>query len=101
ESLVEKPDTNDDHALKGNPTAFPCPAPVPFSSVYQNADGRQEIFIVGNSGAAFHNWQTSPNLGWNGFSIQTSPALKSDCVLGRNEDGRLEAFAIGTDGNVY
>ncbi len=34
--------------------------------VVNNADGRLEVFLLGNDQNIWHIWQTSPNNGWSG-----------------------------------
>ncbi|MEP7305143.1 MAG: hypothetical protein ABJA98_06465 [Acidobacteriota bacterium] len=73
--------------------------------VGRNADGRQEIFAVGDDGAIWQKWQLAPNSGWSDWKSLGTPtretALTERLVAGRNQDGRQELFAIGTDGNVW
>ncbi len=48
----------------------------------------------------FHNWQREPNDCW----WSDAAALGGDClqlVIGRNADGRMEVFYIGTDSQIY
>jgi hypothetical protein len=69
-------------------------------AVDQNADGRLEVFAIAD-GALWHIWQTTAGGGWykswfssgkpSGINLQAGPTLV------RNADGRLEAFASGSD----
>jgi hypothetical protein len=72
----------------------------------KNADGRLEVFAIGDDGVLYHIWQTVPNatlIGWsawaalgNGYAVGSSgPAV------GVNADGRLEVFAEGSEGYLY
>ena len=77
--------------------------------IVQNADGRLEVFARGVDRALIHIWQTAPNNGWSdwdslgiphpeyrapdGFAIGD---LDSAPAVGRNADGRLEVFAVGS-----
>ena len=71
-------------------------------AVAANADRRTEIFALGADHHIYHNWQTSPGGGFQGWSIfSPSPQLVSDPGVGLNSDGRLESFATGGDGNLY
>jgi hypothetical protein len=66
-----------------------------------NSDGRQEIFIVGKTGALYHNYQTTINGNWSGFiSLGGNWAQNGQPEVLRNKDGRLELFIIGTNGQL-
>src|SRR6266480_8019782 len=39
-----------------------------------NADGRQEIFAIGDNGAIWHKWQVFPNAGWSQWATMGMPA---------------------------
>jgi RHS repeat-associated protein len=68
-----------------------------------NADGRLEVFARGTDNALWRNSQTAPGgHGWYGWvsvgGAFFDPAAARDvAVVARNADGRLEAFARGTD----
>ena len=68
-----------------------------------NADGRQEVFAIGNN-ALWHVWQTAPNGGWSNWgSLGGPPAatwLQSPAV-GLNADGRLELFVLSQHDAVW
>jgi hypothetical protein len=76
--------------------------------VAANADGRLEVFARGTDGALWHRWQVTPGGWWAGwYSLGPPPAQPTPSVMtstptvGRNADGRLEAFARGTDGALW
>jgi hypothetical protein len=87
---------------KGRP-----PANVRLTShvVGRNADGRLEIFAVGEDNALWQKWQVAPNDGWSEWKTLGAPArdasLTDQFTVGRNQDGRQEVFAVGSDGNVW
>lgn len=61
-----------------------------------NADGRIELFTVGENEQLSHIWQTAPNNGWStwgslGAPVNVALDYKKPAV-GRNKDGRLEVF---------
>jgi hypothetical protein len=76
--------------------------------VIQNADGRLELFARGVNRDLIHIFQTAPNNGWSDWESLGVPhpeAVSPDTILGtlvtapivgRNADGRLEVFAIGS-----
>jgi hypothetical protein len=71
-----------------------------------NADGRQELFAVGEDGALWQKWQTAPNGGWSEWLGRGRPAgdvrLSTDqFTVGRNADGRQELFGVGSDGEIW
>ncbi len=68
-------------------------------AVFQNADGRLEVFAVGPDGNLGHMYQTSPNGGWSGWG-DLGPSIQGLPVVFQNADGRLEIFAVGPDGKL-
>lgn len=70
-----------------------------------NQDGRQEVFALGEDNALWHIWQVAPNNGWSHWQRLGSPSattvLTGKLTVGRNQDGRQELFALGTDGNIW
>jgi hypothetical protein len=70
-----------------------------------NADGRQELFVVGEDGALWQKWQTARNGGWSEWLGRGRPAsevrLTGQLTVGRNRDGRQELFGVGSDGEVW
>ena len=80
-------------------------------TVGSNADGRQELFVMGGDDALWHIWQVAPNAGWSdwkslgkprdqfGFPVNSPEPPKdrdlSQPVVQRNADGHLEVFAPG------
>jgi hypothetical protein len=67
--------------------------------VGKNADGRLEIFAVGEDFALWQKWQVAPNNGWSdtwktlGHPF-AGPSLGGQLTVGRNQDGRQEVFAV-------
>ena len=88
--------------------SFGSPPGVPFTigdpRVVRNEDGRLEVFILGSDGNIWHIWQVAPNNGWSGWdSFPAAPAGVANGApfVGTNQDGRIELFVTGGDGNVY
>ena len=78
--------------------------------VASNADGRLEVFLLGNDLNIWHIWQTAPNGTWSAWQTLGSPTTaggspilnyRGRWQIGKNSDGRVELFVAGTDGNVY
>lgn len=73
--------------------------------VASNQDGRLEVFYVRDDGILVHDWQTKAGMGatWSGpWPLhQTRFEARSGVAAGRNQDGRLEAFVVGTDRRLY
>lgn len=77
--------------------------------VGRNADGRLEIFAVGPVGVGgnelWQMWQVAPNSGWSAWKFpgipESSIFFTDQFTVGRNQDGRQEVFAVGSDGNVW
>jgi len=73
-------------------------------NVHQNSDGRLEVFMAGSDNALWHIWQIKPNGTWSAWGfLGTPPGTNSMSypVAGENEDGRLEAFVIGSDNALW
>ncbi len=68
-----------------------------------SADGRLELFAVGDDRQLWHIWQTAPNNGWSEWTSHGSPpgGLEFPCVIAPSKDGRLEVFCIGNDGQLW
>ena len=69
------------------------------------ADGRQEIFAIGDDKTL---WQTSlvaPNNGWSAWktlrTLVRETSFTDQCTVGSTQDGRQEGGAVGSDGNVW
>jgi GR25 family glycosyltransferase involved in LPS biosynthesis len=87
---------------KGRPSAN---VGVKSHVVGSNADGRQEIFGIGDDNALWQKWQVSPNDDWSEWKTLGRPAgdtsITNKFALGKNQDGRQEVFAVGSDGNIW
>jgi len=66
----------------------------------KNADGRLELFAVGEDGIIYHRWQDVPNGNWGDWNQLGGTSIQQ-ISIGRNADGRLELFALGGDRSVY
>src|SRR3954454_22565973 len=73
--------------------------------VGRNADGRQEMFAIGDDNALWQKWQVAPNGGWSDWKTLSTPSrsvfLTEQLTVGRNKDGRQEVYAHGSDGNIW
>jgi acylphosphatase len=72
--------------------------------VGKNDDGRLEVFTVGTDGALWHLWQTVPNGVWSNWTTLGNPPnanVQSAPSVSKNQDGRLEAFNICSDGALW
>ena len=79
-------------------------AVIPAICVGTNADGRLEAFVRGLDGAVYHNAQNQPNAvsgNWAGWHALGKAQQVVQIAVARNADGRLELFAIGTDGALW
>ncbi len=78
-------------------------------AVGNNADGRIALFTVANNAGGYdiyHAWQNTVNdetswSAWTGFGRPSSSVDLDDPVLARNQDGRLDVFSTGSDGNLW
>ncbi|WP_150107567.1 CHAP domain-containing protein [Pedosphaera parvula] len=66
-----------------------------------NADGRLDLWGVGTDGSVYHNVQSTPNGGWNGWVTTGLSGVQSGVTVARNADGRLEAFARGSNNSIW
>lgn len=74
-------------------------------SVATNADGRQEVFAVNASDhQVYHAWQLAPNSppngGWSGWASLGGSFGLVETAAARNNDGRLEVFAVASNGTM-
>src|SRR6266496_2507253 len=99
-------------------TSLTSPANValsPLIGVHVNDDGRLEVFVTVTSrsgagegsvaGALWHIWQNTPNGKWSNWASLGSPS-NSVSIFGtpfvaENDDGRLEAFILASDGALW
>src|SRR5262249_4222810 len=65
-----------------------------------NADGRLEAFLIGSTGAAFHNTQTVANNDWSGWQELDDLPVSGPVSVAQNADGRLEVFVVSTGGET-
>ena len=72
-------------------------------TVAYNADGRMEVFVVGwNNGPLLHAWQYALNGTWSNLKSEGGTMSSSAGVaVARNPGGRLEAFVIGDDDQIW
>src|SRR5262245_62051274 len=69
--------------------------------VGKNADGRLEIFALGDDNALWQKWQVAPNSGWVDTwkslgKPESSGFFTEQFTVGRNQDGRQELFAVAS-----
>lgn len=74
-------------------------------AVGQDADGRLEVFARGTNNAILVNAQEHSGevvMGWTGWqTLSQAYAFQGTPMVARNQDGRLEIFARGSDGNIW
>jgi hypothetical protein len=73
-------------------------------AIAASADGRLELFVVGDDAALWHRRQTTPNGGWSRWLSHGAPqpaGLMGSPAVVPSEDGRLELFVVGTDGALW
>jgi hypothetical protein len=73
-------------------------------SVGQNADGHLEVFTIGSDGTLWHIWQNISDKSWHSWDPLNKPPntkLLTMPSVGKNADGRLEVFTLGSDGALW
>jgi hypothetical protein len=67
-----------------------------------NADGRLQLFMVGENHSLYTDYQKEVNGGWSGFRSFGGVWPNSDHIaLGANADGRLQLFMVGENHSLY
>ncbi len=72
--------------------------------VVTNGDGRLHAFMIGLDDQVWHNDQTGTNYGdaWSDWNYLSEAGNRAkDLVVAANADGRLHAFMIGMDDQVW
>src|SRR5262245_13794394 len=81
-----------------SPLGEPIGLPIGHLRGAQNADGRLELFAMTPSDGVWHIYQSTPGGDWSGWmSLTSAEAPNLEMALGRNIDGRLEVFLLGTN----
>lgn len=75
-------------------------------AVARNKDGRLQVFGTGMDRNVWYNAQTSDQTGWTGWGQLAGGgtpfgAMVGDPTVTANADGRLEVFALLSDGNIW
>ena len=73
-------------------------------AVVANSDGRLQAFVVGTNNQLYYKTQSSPNSStWSSSWTSLGGGIKVDSSPGvaRNNDGRLQAFVVGTNNQLY
>jgi hypothetical protein len=70
--------------------------------VGRNADGRQEIYVVGQDRRLYTAYQTQVNGGWFGWTSFDGSWRSTDSIgVQLNLDERQEVYLVGDDGVFY
>jgi len=77
------------------------------AAVTNNSDGRFQLFFIGTDGALWTMAQSSPSNGW--MSVHFLDSAPTATVMnafqfpgiGRNANGTLTAFVVGSDENIW
>ena len=68
------------------------------------ADGRLELFAVGDDGLLYHIWQVAVNAQWSDWFSHGRPTefpLKGTPALASQQDGRLHIFVVDSNGSLF
>jgi hypothetical protein len=76
---------------------------ISYPSANNNADGRLEVFLVGQNNQLYHRYQTAPNNDWNSEWLSLGGKWDKNKIpaLANNADGRLEVFLVGQNNQLY
>jgi hypothetical protein len=71
--------------------------------VGRNADGRQQLYMIGSNDVLYTKYQLRPNSdGWSKWLRLPGHWPFNDAVgVGRNKDGRQQIYVVGTDGRLW
>jgi hypothetical protein len=72
-----------------------------FPVVGRNADGRQEVFVLGGDHSLYHIWEKTPGGAWSGWSSLQGHDLLDVCLVANQADGSLYVFVLGGDRHIY
>ena len=70
----------------------------PGVAIGANADGRPQVFAVGNDQQIYTQWQRTDGR-WSGW-LAMGGRVAGAIAVGSNADGRLQVFAVGVDGTL-
>jgi predicted Zn-dependent protease len=73
-------------------------------AVIATDDGRLQVFVVGTNNQLYFKTQTSPGSStWSSSWTSLGGGVKADTspAVARNSDGRLQAFVVGTNNQLY
>lgn len=77
----------------------------PGPCVATNADGRLEVFVVGNDNNIWHRWQRAPNSGWSAWSqlvsFEGQETLSGVLACCKETNGCLAVFAYTVNGVIF
>lgn len=68
-----------------------------------STNGELMLFAIGSDGALYFDPQNGPNGGWSAWSSLGTPpnTYLTTVAVGRNQNGTLEVFGGGADGNLW
>ena len=74
-----------------------------YPSINNNADGRLEVFLVGQNKQLYHRYQTASGNDWNSEWLSLGGKWDEDKIsaVATNSDGRLEVFLVGQNKQLY
>ncbi len=72
-----------------------------YPALINNADGRLEVFIVGQNKQLYHRYQTASKADWNSEWLSLGGSWDGNPTVISNADGRLEVFIVGQNKQLY
>jgi hypothetical protein len=82
------------------PAVFRNQPSLPTGWAGKNADGRQQIYVLGPNREVLTKWQTQLNGAWSGWQ-SLGGSWTSNPVIGLNADGRQQIYVRGNNGVIY
>ncbi len=70
-----------------------------------NPAAAKNVFVLGGDGAVYRGWRSpdpsASSLLWDYLGSPSGTQLQPGLAVGRNADGRLEVFGLGSEGALY
>jgi hypothetical protein len=76
-----------------------------YVTAVSNSEAGMQVFALDASNNVLTNYQSSPGGAWSGWvnlaNVGSGVSIQSGFICGKNADGTLQLFGVGTDGTLY